>query len=172
MKNGLKLVLLAAFLIGGSTLMGQQVKLGYLNSQEVFLAMPERDSAMVKLEKFQKELVEQLELVEVELNQKYAEYQKNYSTYNETVRAMKGKEMEDIQNRLQEMNTQAQQDLQTQQQLLLSPIIQKLNESIQKVGKANNFTAVFDSAGGAMLYFDESAMTDMAPMVKKELGIQ
>ncbi|MFQ9504142.1 MAG: hypothetical protein ACLR1G_09660 [Alistipes indistinctus] len=47
MKNLVKLTLLAALLLCGSTTYAQ--KFGYVNSQELITAMPERDSALSKL---------------------------------------------------------------------------------------------------------------------------
>lgn len=172
MKNVLKFVLLALFVAGAGTVTAQQVKLGYLNSQEIFQLMPERDSAMNKLTALQAELVEQLELLEVEYNQKMNDLQKNMSTYSESRLAMIQKDLNDLRTRLEEQSGLADQELSNQQQVLMTPIIEKLNAAIKKVSKSNGLTAVFDTVGGAMIYHDESTMTDMTPLVKKELGIQ
>ena len=39
------------------------------------------------------------------------------------------------------------------------------------VSAANAYTVVFDTSTGSLAYFDEATLTDIAPQVKKELGI-
>ena len=50
--------------------LAQNIKFGHINSDELIQSMPEFDSANVQLEKFRKELVNALELMSVELNNK------------------------------------------------------------------------------------------------------
>ena len=171
MKNVMKLVLAAAFVLGGTTVMAQQIKLGYVNSQELFAAMPERDSAFVKLEAYATELQDQLDLIRVELNTKFQDYQKNMSTYTDGVRNMRESEIQSISTRLQESQQMAEEEIQRAQGELLTPVFDKLNAAIEKVSKDNGLTAVFDVAAGAMIYHDTNTMVDMLPLVKRELGI-
>ena len=65
----------------------------------------------------------------------------------------------------------AQQDYQKRQNELLAPIVEKARAAIDKVAKANGFMAVFDISTGAIAYFDEATLTDLAPQVRAELGI-
>lgn len=171
MKNVMRLVLLTLFAVVGSTVMAQQVKLGYINSQELFVAMPERQAAIEKIEAYATELQDQLDLIQVEMNTKFQEYQKNLSTYTDAIKTMKENELNSISTRLQESQQVAEQDLQRMQNELMSPIFDQLTEAIKKVAKENNITAVFDLAAGAMLYYDESTMVDMLPLAKRSLGI-
>ena len=59
----------------GQNGIAQNLKFGHINSDELIQTMPEYDSATVKLEKFRKELVNQLELMSVELNNKSYTYE-------------------------------------------------------------------------------------------------
>ncbi|MDE6865163.1 MAG: OmpH family outer membrane protein, partial [Alistipes sp.] len=54
---------------------------------------------------------------------------------------------------------------------LMDPIIEKARNASDKVSSTGGYLAVFDTAVGALVYFDEVALTDIAPEVKKELGI-
>ena len=54
---------------------------------------------------------------------------------------------------------------------LLAPIIDKAKSAIDKVAAAGGFLVVFDTSTGSLAYFDEATLTDVAPAVKKELGI-
>ncbi len=70
-------VLIVVIAFAGQNAMAQSFKFGHINSDELIQAMPEYDSATVKLEKFRKELVNALELMAVELNNKNDAYQKD-----------------------------------------------------------------------------------------------
>ena len=52
--------------LAGPVAMAQSFKFGHVNSEELVQALPEFDSANVKLEKFRKDLVNALELMTVE----------------------------------------------------------------------------------------------------------
>ena len=62
-------------------------------------------------------------------------------------------------------------DYQKKQNELLAPIIDKAKSAIDKVAAAGGFLVVFDTSTGSLAYFDEATLTDVAPAVKKELGI-
>ena len=61
--------------------------------------------------------------------------------------------------------------MQQQQQILMSPVIKKAQDAIEKVAKANNLIYVFDISTGATVYHDEKQSMDLLPLAKKELGI-
>ena len=84
---------------------------------------------------------------------------------------MKEKELNDMQTRTREFQERAQQDYQKKQNELLAPIIDKAKSAIDKVAAAGGFLVVFDTSTGSLAYFDEATLTDVAPVVKKELGI-
>ena len=123
------------------------------------------------LDTFGKELQDNIETMNVEFNNKLQEFQKNSSTYNDAVREMKAKELQDLQNRSREFQEMSQQQYQQKYNELLTPIIEKAKNAIDKVSAAGGYTAVFDTAAGAMAYFSETLLTDIAPEVRTELGI-
>ena len=146
-------------------------KLAYLNSQELFILMPERNQAMERIQSFANELQSRIDQLQGELNTKLSEYENSYSTWPENVMRNKQQELQELQNRIQESMNDAEQELQNKQNDLLSPIIEKLNNAIRKVAKTNNFMIVFDSQSGSMIFYNENMLTNLAPLVKKELGI-
>lgn len=170
MKNFTKLTLVAALVLCSSTLFAQ--KFGYINTQELIAAMPERDSVQTKLTEYSKELGTQLESIQVEFNNKLQDYQKVSATLSESLRQLKEKELQDLQGRYQEFQEVAQQDMQKMQAQLMTPVVERAENAIKKVSKANAFLIVFDQAAGAMAYFDEAVMVNVLPLVKKELGIK
>ncbi|HPW27103.1 MAG TPA: OmpH family outer membrane protein [Tenuifilaceae bacterium] len=148
----------------------QSYKFGHINSQEILSVMPERDSAVAKLDKFTKTLQDQVEELQVEFNKKYQDYLQKRSTFTDAIREMKEKELTEMQQRAQEFQQVAEQDYQRYQGEVMKPVIEKADSAIKKVAKANGFTYIFDTSTGVILYFSEQSF-DIGPLVKKELGI-
>ena len=168
MKKILKLTLVLAAVLCSTSVFAQ--KLARVNTQEIFALMPETKQMQENLDAFGKELQEQLEQIQVEFNNRYAEFEKNQETMNPTVKQMKQAELQGLQQRYGEFQQIAQQDFQKKQQELALPIQEKLDAAIAKVSKAAGYSAVFDSM--AFVYFDEAQVVDINPAVKKELGIE
>ena len=89
----------------------------------------------------------------------------------DAVRELKEKELNELIKRRNDFEQIAQQDLQKRYNELLAPIIEKAKGAIDKVAAAGGYLAVFDTSAGSLAYFDEATLTDLAPVVKKELGI-
>lgn len=167
MKKAIKLTLVAALLLSASSLFAQ--KFGRINSQEILLAMPESKEMETNMQAFVKDLQDNLETIAVEFNQKYLDFQKNVENYSDSVRQLKSKELQELQNRREEFEQIAQQDIQKKQQELMTPIIEKAKAAIDKVAKENGYLVIFET--NSLASFDEAALTDIAPQVRKELGI-
>jgi len=163
-------LMIAALFLSAVSISAQSLKFGHINSQELLMAMPERDSAEAKLKKYAKDLQDQIETLQVEFNKKYQDYIQKKATFTDAIREMKEKELSDLQQRSQEFEQTAQQDYQKQQADLMKPIVDKANATIQKVAKANGFIYVFDVSTGAVAYFSDQSV-DILPLVKKELGL-
>lgn len=169
MKKAIKLTLAVALLMGSTSLFAQ--KFGRINTQEIIMAMPETKTMQTNMEAYGKEIQDNIETMQVEFNTKYQDYQKNYNTLTDMAKEMKEKELQDLQNRIQEFQGRAQQEYQKKQNELLTPIIDKAKNAIDKIAAAGSYLAVFDTSTGSLAYFDETTLTDLAPAVKKELGI-
>ena len=167
MKNILKLTLVLAMVFTSTTVFAQ--KLARVNTQEIFAIMPDTKQMEENLNAFGQELQAQLEALQVEFNNLYADYEKNQANWNPTVRQMKQAELNDKQRRYAENQQIAQQDYAKKQQEEAMPIQEKLDAAIAKVAKAGGYTAVFDSM--AFVYYDEAQVVDINAAVKKELGI-
>ena len=161
-------VLIIVVALAGQSAMAQNFKFGHINSDELIQAMPEYDSATVKLEKFRKELVNALELMSVELNNKNDAYQKESKNLSDIVKQTKEQELMDMNKRIQEFQTNAQTQLQDKQTEVFQPIYAKVDKAIKDVGKENGFIYVFDVAKGALLYFDETKSTNVLCLLSKQ----
>ena len=167
MKKILKLTLVVAAVLCSTSVFAP--KLARVNTQEIFAVMPETKEMQQNLDAFGKELQEQLEQIQVEFNNRYAEFEKAQATMNPTVKQMKQAELNGLQQRYAEFQQIAQQDFAKKQQELAAPIQKKLDDAIAKVAKTAGYTAVFDAM--MFVYADAAQVVDINGAVKKELGI-
>jgi Outer membrane protein len=167
-----KIALLIMLFAGFSTLAGaQSLKFGHINSNELVSLMSEMDSARVKLQAYQDDLIETMQGMQDEYTAKLNDYQRKQATWTPALKETKEKEIQDLVQRIQQFEQTAQQEMQQMQQVLMGPVMQQAQEAINKVAKANNLIYVFDLAGGAVIYKDDSMSLDLLPLAKKELGI-
>lgn len=153
-----------------SAAQSQNLKFGHIDSDELIQALPEFDSANAQLETFRQELINTLELMSVELNNKSDAYNKESKNLTDLVRQTKEQELVDLNRRIQDFQTNAQEQLQNKQIELFQPIYTKVEKAIRDVGKENGFIYIFNV--GTLLYFDESKSVDVLPMAKTKLGLK
>ncbi|MGD0343228.1 MAG: OmpH family outer membrane protein [Bacteroidales bacterium] len=156
----------------GQNVLAQGFKFAHINKTTLIQAMPEYDSANVKLQKTQKELSNTLDIMQVELNNKYEAYNKDAKNLTDVVKQVKEQELQDMQKRIQESNTNFQIKLQDLNTSLIQPIVAKADKAIQEAGKEGGYIYVFDTSGGQVLYFDETKSTNILALVKTKLGLK
>ncbi|NMC37229.1 MAG: OmpH family outer membrane protein [Bacteroidales bacterium] len=165
-------ILLIASGLTARQVVGQNVKFGHINRNELIQSMPEFDSARVQLEKLNTELANQLELLQVEYNNKAEAYLKESKNLTDLVRQTKEQELQDFQNRMQTFQQSASNQLQEKQATLFTPITDKADKAIKAVGKESGFFYIFDLSGGQVAYYDETKSIDVTPLVKTKLGLK
>lgn len=169
MKNLIKIVAVLALMLTTSGIYAQ--KFAHINSTELLAAMPESDSAQAAIEKLASDYEQQIEEMQVELNKKYDDYLNNRDSYTDLIRQTKESEITDLQQRIQQFQEIASQELQNKRTELLRPILDKANAAIKTVAQANNFIYVFDISQGNPIYFSDQS-TDILPLVKEKLGVK
>ncbi len=145
-----------------------QNKLAHINTQELLLAMPEREGAEKKIQDFAKSLESQLQTLGTEYQNKLANYQQKAETMTNTERETAVNELTDLEQRIQQFRISADEKIQKQEAELLQPMIEKARKAIEEVSKAGGYTYVFDSSVGVLLY---QTGEDLMPKVKAKLGL-
>ena len=161
------LLLSLTFLISVSSF--SQNKFGYIDSQELLLLMPERKTAEEEVQTFAKSLESQLQAMTAEYQQSVQEYQANEATYTDLVKQDKVTEITGLEQRIQSFQQNAQQALQSKEQELLEPILQKARQAIEDVASEGDYTYIFDKSVGSILYVKESE--NILDKVKKKLKL-
>lgn len=146
-----------------------QNKLGYIDSQELLLLLPERKTAEAKVQTFAKSLESQLQAMTSEYQQSVQDYQANEASYDDLVKQDKISEITGLEQRIQSFQQNAQQALQTKEQELLEPILAKARKAIEDVAKEEGYTYIFDRSLGTVLFAKESE--NILSKVKKKLNL-
>ena len=172
-----RLTLAAALLTAGtlaatSAQAQAPLKIGYTDVQYVLAQMPESKQIESELKTYNGQLEAQLRSKTSELETKYKAYQQGEATMTDVVKADKQKEMQGLQQSIQEFQRSAEQSLQQKQQALLKPALDKLQKNIDAVADENGFTYVFNSdGGGSPLLLHAPKEGDISDLVLKKMGI-
>ncbi|MBR3959441.1 MAG: OmpH family outer membrane protein [Bacteroidales bacterium] len=170
MKKSLILLFAAMLAFSASAFAQKTVKLGHINSSDLMQIMPGKDSAQSAFEAEVKILEGELKAMQDELEKKLNDYQERKSQMTELIRTTKEQELNDLNQRIQIYQQNAQKKLQEKEAELLQPIIDRAKQAISDVAKENGYTYIFDTSAGAVLYQQDS--DDILNLVKKKLGLK
>ena len=144
----MKKLVLMLMLLAPMTMMAQ--KFGKVNTQTIMQALPDVAKANGELEALQKQKDNELKAMQEEFQRKADEYQKGASTMNATAKQQKETELQGLQQKIQQAYQDGQQELQKKSNELMQPIVAKGRAAIDAVGKAGNYTYIFEE--GAAIY--------------------
>ena len=144
----MKKLVLMLMLLAPMTMMAQ--KFGKVNFQTIMQALPDVAKANGELEALQKQKDNELKAMQEEFQRKADEYQKGASTMNATAKQQKETELQGLNQKIQQAYQDGQQELQKKSNELMQPIVAKVRAAIDAVGKAGNYTYIFEE--GAAIY--------------------
>lgn len=159
-------VLFAAFAMILSTGIAKAQKVASMDYEVVLAAMPETKQMTTELESFTKSKADEINKQATAFQSEVDQYQKGAAAMTEAQRTAKENELHQKQQKIQDLQTLAQQDLGKKRETLLKPIIDKLNTTVAKVAKANGYDFVIDAS--ALIY---KGGPDATAAVKKELNL-
>lgn len=167
MNKTYKITLAGLLLMVGSYVNAQKV--AHINLDSLISLMPESKTAQQSVQNYAKQLEQQVVVMQTELQTKYTEYQEKSKDMAEIVRVSKEKELNDLNQRIQDFQQQAQMDYQKKTAELSKPVYDKAKVAIDQIAKENGFRYVLDTSTGLVLYNDPA--DDIIGLVAKKLGI-
>ncbi|GAB3328010.1 hypothetical protein GCM10027299_29490 [Larkinella ripae] len=158
MKN--KLIALAVtLLLGGSQVWAQaqqpaaapvvSVKIGYTNMEFILQSMPEFKDIQNQLTIQRTQLEKNYGDMSKEFQDKLGAYEKGQAQMSDVIKADKEKELQSLQQRIQEFQSNSSTQLQTKYNQLVNPVMQKIQTNIDAVAKENGFNFVFNLDAGS-----------------------
>lgn len=164
-----KLIALVVIMLLPLGVFAQDVKIAYVNTQDVMMAMPEIADMNKQLETLSQEYDGELKVMNEEYTNKYQAFIAQQDSLTENIRLRRMQEIQDLEQRMQQLYQTAQQAIPQKQEELLRPIQEKMMKAITDVGAENGYAYVLNAAS-TVLYTGNNSI-DATPLVKKKLGL-
>ena len=127
---------------GGEEEGNQPVKLAFVDIQKVMFRSSEGKKVKSELEKLFKEKKQELEVTENDLRTMQQDLEKKRSVLSDAVYIQKRKDLEMKMLAYRKQVGETQRKLQKREKDLAGPVLQKIKEIIQEIGKKNNYTMI------------------------------
>ena len=163
------IIVIAAMGLAFTAANAQSYKFAHVNYQELVYLVPEADSARAQMNSASQEAQETLQAMAQEFDTKYSQYEQKANEWTPAIRQSKERELSEIQSRIQDFQQSIQQELRQLENQLMSPIYQKVQETVNSLAKAGGYIYVFDST--SLLYIDAAQSTDLTLEARTTLGI-
>ena len=142
-------------------------KFGKVNTQTIMQALPEIAKVNGELQAQQKTYENDLKSMQDELQRQSDSYVKGKSTMNVTAQKQKEQELQTLYQKIQQTYQDNQQALQKKQQDLMQPIVTKVRNAIDAVGKTGGYTFIFED--GVAVYTGAN-VEDVTSKVQAEIA--
>jgi outer membrane protein len=159
------------FFVVSATAYGQ-LKIGFMNTQEVLSQMPERSAVEKKLNSF-------IETQRQEYQQQTMAFQDSVTAFQQNQSSMSQQQREQEQRKLAKMEEslmQLQQNIQTQieqrRSSLLQPLYNRMDEAIAAVAEERNLDFVLNEAtstGESLIYYSANQTLDITEAVLQQV---
>jgi outer membrane protein len=170
MKKLLKVVLVAGCMLLVGSFAKAQTKLGYINFNQLIDQMPQMKTVQASAQAYQKQFVDVLQGMQAELTTKGQAYDAARATMTDAIRTQKETELQDLNKRMQDYNTTAQQKVQEKYNELAKPVVDQAKAAINAVAKEKGFTYVLDTTQGEPIVAPPT--DDLMAAVKLKLGLK
>ncbi len=177
MKSTLIVAAVAVLALVGMGAQAQTTpKIGWTNVDYLLNVMPDSKKIQNELQIQKQQLEKVLQEKSKEFEEKYKAYEKNAPTWSELIRADKEKELQGMNQSITELKQGSEQDLQNKYQKLVQPVLAKINEAINAVGKENGFTYVLNMDAGnnstPIILYSGVEENNISNLILKKLGVE
>ena len=167
MKN-LKSLFIAMLMALPMTFSYAQSKVAHIDTQQLIGQMPEVVAAKKQLEELEKTYTNQIESTYKEFQTKAQSYSADAANQTDVTNQARQKELETMQQNINQYRETAAQDLQKKQVEMMRPLYDKAKTAIEKVASAQGFDYVLDATAGGSVIMAKGK--DLMADVKAELG--
>ena len=168
MKKLFAVVVFVVSILGLTNTAFSQIKIGYINTEELIGAMPEAEKATTQLQEYQAALQQQGNDYLAEFQEKDSLFGKDSAKLSPAAKELRRTGLIELYQKVQGWNQVMQQKLQEKQQELLIPIRNKALETIKVVAKESAYTYVLDQNSVIV----GPPGDDILALVKKKLNIK
>ncbi|HBC22302.1 MAG TPA: hypothetical protein DC009_09635 [Porphyromonadaceae bacterium] len=148
----------------------QTVKIGLVDVTAIMSSHPDTQAAQTKLNETQKKYEAEYNKLGEEMQRMYEEYQKSQDDLP-AIKERKAKELADYQTKIQQFEQSAGQDMQKLQAELMQPILAKIQQAIESVGKEGGYT-IIQNLDSQIIFYHAAPAVDITADVKAKLGMK
>ena len=168
----MKQLFLSILFVGLSLFSASAQKFGYINTQELLVGLTEMKLADNQVQALQTELLSKGEEMVIKFEADYKAYmaEANSGTLSKVQMQQKEEVLVAKQEEIKKYESEIQQKVGLKREELYKPILDKVKAEIEKLGKENGYTMIFDSSSGMILHATETE--DLGPVLKTRLGVK
>lgn len=168
----ISIFILSIVFLGFQSLVAQDQQFAHVNLGNVLAEMPQVAEAEEELQELRDSLKTVYEQRIKQLEADYGAFQREVAqgTIPPVQQQQKAQEFQAEQQKIMEFEQQLSSKMEMRRQKKLAPILEQVENAIEKIAVEKGYTMVFDTSGGAMVYAEESK--EISDEVKSELGIQ
>ena len=148
-----------------------EVKIGYVDSNEIMSSFEEWRQVQVDLEKEQRRLENEMNDLMIRLDSLNQDYERQRLLMSTNRRQEKEAELRKLEENIQKFQMDKfgpEGEIYRKQNILLKPVLSKIDAAIQKVGSEQSYDFILDAMSGALLYALDSH--NLTADVLEELG--
>lgn len=145
-----------------------QVKIGYMNMQEVLSELPERQQIEEQLNSLVEEKQQELQQQATDFQNAVAQYQENQNALSEQQRQTREEELAEMQDSLNEYQQSIQVEVQQRRAELLQPVYNRIDQAIAAIADEMGLDFVLNKStnmGDNIVYFSSQQELDITPKV-------
>jgi len=168
----MKQLIFSILLIGISMFSANAQKFGYINTQELLVGLTEMKLADNQVQALQTELMSKGEEMVIKFEAEYKSYmaEANGGTLSKVQMQQKEEVLVAKQEEIKKYEAEIQQKVGMKREELYKPILDRVKAEIEKIGKENGYTMIFDSSSGMILHATETE--DLGPLLTTKLAIK
>ncbi|MDR3266716.1 MAG: OmpH family outer membrane protein [Tannerella sp.] len=166
-----KVILLSMLMFIPLGIIAQEMKIAVVNTQTVFMAMPEISKFETELANITKQYEAEYKGMQDEHNREYSDFVAQQDTLTENIKVLRLQKIQDIRNRMENFAPMAEEYISKEREKLFAPIQQKVDKAIKEVGTENGYTYILIDNPQIILFKGSSAI-DATDKVKAKLGIK
>ena len=132
-----------------------EIKIGYVDSNEIMSKFEEVRQVQVDLEKEQRRLESEFNSLVAQLDSLQQDYERQRLLMSEMRRQEKENEIINMKKSAEEFQLKKfgpEGEIYRKQNELLKPVLSKIDDAIQKVGNEQGYDFILDAMSGALLY--------------------
>lgn len=158
-------------LFSGNVFAQTPQQIAFVNSNNILEVMPERIEASNKISELNRKYKEELQVMQNDYNKKYTDFISFQTSMAENIRLRRMQQLYEIERELNDFMKIAQEDVQKQEQELLTSLRQRVKDVIYQVGIEGGFICIYDLANPTIVFVTPDAV-DITPLVKQKMGIK